>query len=251
MHGSTLEGEGGRGMPKGRTKPSLPLERTAGEKDAAKASATTAASLGTGHESVTLLRKKEKDQLTQGSSGNTTKPENKPMGSANTVNAKDNEGDRFWMADKEMGPTHTESTVSDPPLRADSDDDLESTDIAIVLCKLNDWLEEEGEELQVMEEMVGATITEYVEADTVETATDTPHVKLYDSGATRHISPYKDDFSSYSPLSPPVYLNAVNQQGFPATGSSILTILVSNEVSSPHIGGSRLSHLVRRGDTMR
>jgi hypothetical protein len=56
-----------------------------------------------------------------------------------------------------------------------------------------------------------------------------PCTELYDSGATRHISPYKSDFSSYKPLSPPVFLNTANQQCFPAVGTGTLTIRVPNE----------------------
>jgi hypothetical protein len=53
------------------------------------------------------------------------------------------------------------------------------------------------------EELAGAVITPSEEDDT-------PRVELYDSGATRHISPYKSDFASYSQLSPPVFLNTAN-----------------------------------------
>ena len=68
-------------------------------------------------------------------------------------------------------------------------------------------------------------------ACTVITPTEevnTPHIELYDSGATKHISPYKSDFSSYVPLSPPVYLNTVNQQHFPAIGTRTLVVHVPN-----------------------
>jgi hypothetical protein len=56
-----------------------------------------------------------------------------------------------------------------------------------------------------------------------------PCTELYDSGAMRHISPYKSDFSSYKPLSLPVFLNTANQQRFPAVGTGTLTIQVPNE----------------------
>ncbi len=51
---------------------------------------------------------------------------------------------------------------------------------------------------------------------------NTPHVKLYNSGATRHISPYKSDFTTYSPLTPPMFLNTANQQHFLAVGTGKL-----------------------------
>jgi len=66
-----------------------------------------------------------------------------------------------------------------------------------------DWLMEDLSEIE--EELAGAVITTCEEEDT-------PRVELYDSGATRHISPYKPNFTSYSPLTPPMFLNTANQQ---------------------------------------
>jgi hypothetical protein len=43
-----------------------------------------------------------------------------------------------------------------------------------------------------------------------------------------HISPYKSDFASYTTLDPPVYLNAANQQRFPAIGTGTLSIRTPN-----------------------
>ena len=54
------------------------------------------------------------------------------------------------------------------------------------------------------------------------------HIELYDSGASRHISPYKADFTAYAPLSPPVQLNTANQQHFQAIGLGSLPIQVPN-----------------------
>jgi len=71
------------------------------------------------------------------------------------------------------------------------------------------------------EELIGAVITPCEELDT-------PCVELFDSGATRHISPYKADFTAYSPLTPPVFLNTANQQRFPAVGTGKLAIHVPN-----------------------
>ena len=45
-------------------------------------------------------------------------------------------------------------------------------------------------------------------------------------GTTWHISPYKPDFLTYSPLTPPVFLNTANQQKFPVIGHRMLVILV-------------------------
>jgi transposase InsO family protein len=83
--------------------------------------------------------------------------------------------------------------------------------------------EEEEVDIQLgEEEWIGAVIVP-IEGD------NHTRVELYDSGATRHISPYRSDFTSYSPLSPPIYLNTANQQRFPAIGRGTLVIRVPNE----------------------
>jgi hypothetical protein len=113
-------------------------------------------------------------------SNTSTKPENKPVGSANVI--YDFEGDGFWMATEEATDrTHLVSAEPDPMLGAM--DDIENAP------------HREGEEETALgeKEWVGAVIT----------PTDEDHricTELYDSGATRHISPYKSDFVSYSPL---------------------------------------------------
>jgi len=86
--------------------------------------------------------------------------------------------------------------------------------------RLDDWLQEESREIKG-EGFAGTIITSCKEGDT-------PHVKLFDSGATRHISLYKADFTTYSPLTPPVFLNTANQQHFPAVGTGKLAIHVPN-----------------------
>jgi len=58
---------------------------------------------------------------------------------------------------------------------------------------------------------------------------NTSCTELYNSGGTRHISPYQLDFTSYTPLLPPLYLNTANQQRFPAIGTGTLAIWVPNE----------------------
>ena len=116
-----------------------------------------------------------------------SKPKNRPVGLVNTI--YDFKGDGFWMATEEaIDRAHLASTEPDPMLGVP--DDFEAT------------LHQEGEEeinLRVdlgEEELIGAVIT-LVDDDS------RLRVELYDSSATRHISPYKTDFTSYSPLSPP------------------------------------------------
>src|SRR5258707_5258517 len=73
------------------------------------------------------------------------------------------------------------------------------------------------------EELAGAVITQ-----TKESKDNQIRIELYNSGATRHISPYRSDFISYMPLMPPVFLNTANQQQFPAIGCGTLAIQVPN-----------------------
>jgi hypothetical protein len=137
------------------------------------------------------------------------KPENKPVGSANLVTTHDFEGDRFWMAKEEaVDLVPTVSTEPDPLLGAPNN--------------IMDAPHREGEEIVPSEEeWIGAIINQVDENNQVR-------VKLYDSGATRHITPYKSDFTSYLPLVSPIFLNSANQQKFPAIGRGTLTVRVPN-----------------------
>jgi hypothetical protein len=50
------------------------------------------------------------------------------------------------------------------------------------------------------------------------------HIELYNSGAMRHLSPYREDFTTYRALEPPLYLNAANKQQFLAVGTGSMVI---------------------------
>lgn len=156
--------------------------------------------------------KKDKQEGTGTQSSSTgSKPENKPVGSANAITAHDFEGDGFWMAEEEaVDPAPIVSTEPDPLLGVPDD--------------IEDAPHREGEDMFLSEEeWIGAVITPGDETD------NRIRVELYDSGATRHISPYKSDFTSYAPLAPPVFLNTANQQRFPAVGRGTLAVQMPNE----------------------
>jgi transposase InsO family protein len=144
--------------------------------------------------------KKEKpaeDTAKAGKTDKAQKSETKPVGSANAVATQDEAvEDECWAVEFSSG-------ASDP-----GDDLIDESDW---LCKV--------------EETATAVITP-VSDDRGE------RIELYDSGATRHISPYKSDFASYTTLNPPVYLNAANQQRFPAIGTGTLTICAPNGAAS-------------------
>jgi len=147
-----------------------------------------------------------------------SKPENKPVGSANTVTVDEDDSDNrgFWAVEEEE--VHMRFVEPDS-LLDDSDSDDEDEDFRAELGVSDDrldWPDIEGEEWY-FEDTAAAVIT----PAEVITA---PRAELYDSGASRHISPYKADFISYTTLSPPLYLNAANQHKFPAIGMGMLIV---------------------------
>ena len=80
----------------------------------------------------------------------------------------------------------------------------------------------EGEETELDEgKLAGAVITPGDDDNQIR-------IEQYDSGTTQHISPYKSDFISYSPLAPPIFLNTANHQQFLAIGRGTLVVQVPN-----------------------
>ena len=53
------------------------------------------------------------------------------------------------------------------------------------------------------------------------------HIKFYDSGATRHMSPYHDEFTTMREIVPKP-ITAANQQNFSAVGIGEMVISVPN-----------------------
>jgi hypothetical protein len=132
----------------------------------------------------------KKEQSPQASSG-AAKPENKPVGSTNVVVADDIEGDGFWMAIEEVNHMQADHAEPDPFMgtpeqqkqeHEDAYAEFDSTEDIFMCDGPDDWLDE-GEDCTDEEGMAGTVITP-VEEDC------TPRTKLYNSGATHHISPY-------------------------------------------------------------
>jgi transposase InsO family protein len=166
-------------------------------------------------------------QSRQASSG-AAKPKNKPVGSANIIVANDIKGDGFWMVIEEIDHVQADHTEPDPFMgtseqqeEEDAHAEFESVEDIFACDESDSWMDKEGEDTADEGETAGAVITP-MEEDL------SPCTKLYDSGATRHITPYKADFTSYKALSPPAYLNTANQQRFPAIGEGNLVIQVPN-----------------------
>jgi transposase InsO family protein len=183
-----------------------------------------------GHWARECRSAKKDPSATETSQVSTPKPkaETKPVGSANAVTGYDSEGDGFWMAVEPEDQAQFVGTDPDPLLREGEEtkgEGLGDDDTSLGVTwgdpedwefddELGDWPSEEGD-------VVAATISA---AD----ANSGVRVELYDSGATRHISPFKDDFKSYSPLTPPLLLNSANQQRFQAIGSGNMPIQIPN-----------------------
>jgi len=170
-------------------------------------------------------RTKKQEEATAQSSGQSaqaslsSKPENKPVGSANivTVDDEDVSDDRgFWAIEEE----EVHLCFAEPDSRMDdTDSDNENEDFCTEIEESDerlDWPDIEGEDWYT--EDTAAAIISPNKADIA------PHAELYDSSALRHISPYKADFISYTTLSPPLYLNAANQYKFPAIGMGTLIV---------------------------
>ena len=109
-----------------------------------------------------------------------------------------------------------------------------SEDVALI--DESDWLVEEGEEIAAA---IAPTIKDRGE-----------RIELYDSGTTCHILPYKSDFSNYSLLNPPVFLNAANQQKFPAIGVGDLAIQVPNGSTESTLTLANVLHMPAIGYTL-
>ena len=165
-----------------------------------------------GHWACECRSPKKEGEASASTPNTPAKQDNKPVGSANVIT--DLEGDGFWMAEEE---THAPLVCAEPgPLVLTAEDELEDCaqaacmDLDLGCAPPDNWVLE-GETACAA---AGATEDE---ADRVE---------LYDSGATRHVTPFKSDFISYSPLNPPTFLNTANQQRFPAVGTGTLATLV-------------------------
>ena len=159
--------------------------------------------------------------LTTPASTTTPKPENKPVGSANVV--YDFDGDGFWMVNEEEADLAPIKSTELDPLLGDPDD--------VEVAPQSEGEEDDPDPDE--KEWAGAVITPVDEDSRIR-------IELYDSGATQHISPFKSDFISYTPLEPPIYLNAANQQHFPAIRRGTLIVQVPN-------GGTRESKLTLHG----
>ena len=142
---------------------------------------------------------------------NATKAENKPVGSANTI---DDEPDGCWSA------VFIGAEVTAP-----------------LKC------EEAGVGAALSGRLTAAVITQVKEVKAAQ-------VKLYDLGTTCHIPPYHDDFTSYCTLEPRVFLHVANGQQFPAVGTGTMVISTPNGGEQLELTLEKVLHMLSVGYTL-
>jgi hypothetical protein len=103
--------------------------------------------------------------------------------------------------------------------------------------------DEEPEVLEGPEADASAVITAVDEAQVAR-------IELYHSGATRHISPYKRDFTTYQELDEPLYLNAANKQRCLAVGAGSMVMRAPNGQGSSELTLDDVLHAPSVGYTL-
>ncbi|KAG0692189.1 hypothetical protein DFH29DRAFT_882906 [Suillus ampliporus] len=88
-----------------------------------------------------------------------------------------------------------------------------------------DWFSEVGEDND--NDVPSPVDAVELAAQASDERTETPVVELYDSGSTRHISPYCDQFETLTPI-PPKSFAAANKQHFDVMGIGSMIVQVPN-----------------------
>ena len=154
----------------------------------------------------------------QANAGNSSKPKNRPVGSANITTINDSNDRDFWSATAEIVNQYDNLMMGKPDW-CDEDKYTPCTDLEGDREDIY-WPDPEGITWDI-KEIASTTITHAEEnLDTL------PHTKMYDSGASQHISSHKADFTSYTTLSPPLYINTANKNKFPAIRMGTLIVKV-------------------------
>ena len=144
---------------------------------------------------------------------------------------------------------------------ADSDESDDSgdgnwfDDVAMMDSEEPDWFSEEEEVEMISSASDNDSLEDLPLSDTSDEALATlelvsPDVRresviraeLYDSGCTKHISPYRDDLTDFSDI-PPKIFRVANKQSFSATGNGNLTVDLPNgsETSKLELTGVQYS----------
>lgn len=185
-------------------------------------------------------------------------------GSGGSANAVESDSDReaggaFALA-SDSSSLPSLQDVSDSDIWSDTDSVYvkeesgeESEDVSsffemedVTIPDLPDGFEEDWSDIQSFRSSSDSDRVISLESDgssepvvPVSKATDVPssaRSELYDSGCSRHISPYRDDFSDFKSI-PPKSFRAANKQKFDAVGTGSITVDVPNgvDVNSLHL----------------
>jgi hypothetical protein len=160
------------------------------------------------------------------------------------------------MADDDGNSMPDLQEVSDSETESDSGDDESS-----------DWLSEVGDEESSEASTLGDALLEALSAEladifeddfsgdsvdaalTEEALSAGPRIELYDSGSTQHLSPYRDQFTSYRDI-PPRPFTAANQQTFNATGTGDMVIEVPDGVDTSKLALTEVLYSPEIGYTL-
>ena len=152
--------------------------------------------------------------------------------------------------------------VSDSDTERDSDTESESGD-----DESSDWLSEVGDRESSGASTFGDELLDALSAEladifeddisgdsaaaafTEEALSAGPRVELYDSGSTQHLSPYRDQFTSYHDI-PPRPFTAANQQSFDATGTGDMVIEVPDGVDTSKLALTEVLYSPEIGYTL-
>lgn len=160
-------------------------------------------------------------------------------------------------AAKPIGGAHAvldEEDVSFAVEIAEIDEDQEAkiSVHADVVDMLEDWFGEEDEEIE--EEGVECAYMsdsddEEVAGQVQEQHTSGTRIEIFDSGSSRHISPYRDAFSVFEPT-PPRSLRAANQQSFNAVGKGEIILDLPNGITTSQLRLTEVLYLPEAGYTL-
>jgi hypothetical protein len=160
----------------------------------------------------------------------------KGAGSANAAVESDDEEGAAFFADYDSDDELPQLLSN---CESDSDDDC-----------ANDWFSEvsddsendrETEELPIADESDTCSLVSVdqedahaVCAEVNSAAENLPQTEVYDSGCTRHITPYRDAVTSYTPI-PPKSFRAANRKNFNAVGMGEMRINVPNGATTSQL----------------
>ena len=174
----------------------------------------------------------------------------KKIGSANAAAESDSDGDGVWAVDTDLDSDDQMPALEPLEDSDDDEDDGSSFDGASAsvgsIFGEEDWFSEPEEvsgdtKIDIPEETYDHRSNPGQEGnDASEEAlvTDGPsksgqyafvQAELYDSGCTRHISPYREDFESFTEI-PPMSFSAANKQKFNALGKGEMVIDIPNGI---------------------